>query len=944
MQSSQSLSYFKTIRFRLSLLIGTIIFISVLCVSGFSSWREFHRQVDAKRVYVEGSAQGFAAAIVEPLLEEDRAGVMHALRGIRNLPGIEFADVKNADGRSFVSIGAGASLKGRDGDPNTMTTMELLKADYLRVSTPLVQSGKEVGSIHLLTDITEFRKNLISDLLFIVQVMVSVMVISILVSQIAIGQLISPIAKLAKLMKDIGETSEFGTKESETQPLVSRQDETGQLAIAFTDMMGKIKDRDTKLADHRASLERTVEERTHDFRVAKEDAEAANAAKSDFLATMSHEIRTPMNGLLVMAEMLSAANLSMRHRRYAEIISRSGKSLLTIINDILDLSKIESGKLDLETAPFEPDAMVEDISTLFWEKARSKNVEITTYVSPNTPMRILGDVTRLNQVITNLVNNALKFTETGGVEIRVDAKLSKDGKVARLRIDVTDTGIGIPADRLDQIFEAFSQADQSTTRKFGGTGLGLAVCKRLMHAMGGDVKVASVEGKGSCFTAMADFPVEAPYSFAKIDDPSALTVMILMEENKKGELVSRLASRALAKSFQDYGVASKVLPASQLDISNVEKQTLLIAASSSIKTLAQSRKSASLPSDLNWVCLSDVGDMQADTLVKEGVVVDILPQPTGRRMIGDLVDRALRGKFRGLDALNANNAAQAHVQFEGVHVLAADDNAVNREVLREALSTLGVTVDFAEDGQEALEMVQGDVQTQRYDLVFMDGSMPVMDGFEATRRIRADEENADRRLPIVGLTAQVQGLGADHWKEVGMDECLHKPFTIERLVSTLSNFVKPPATGGQPGETSAVEKADEVDVSQIGDADIFDASTLDMFEKLSASSGSNLRDKVWRMFVSTAPTSLEMLQSLAADETLDYNEIASAAHAFKSMCLSAGAKRAADYLLVLEKTSKSGSVPNLLDLMNNITETLSLTMDEMQIALDQNDESGDIAV
>lgn len=904
-------------------MIGTIIFVSVLSLSVFSSWREFERQVAAKCNFVEGSAQGFAAAISEPFSRSDRTGVMLALRGVRNVPGIEFAEVKNEAGRSFLSLGAGASLVGRDGDPANMSFFDLLKADYLRVKTPLLKEGAEIGSLHLLTNISTLRQILIEDLKFLTLVMMSVVIVGIWIAQYTIGRLIEPISHLAKVMNEIGQSSDLVVGEAQTSQYKDRHDETGQLANAFSDMMGKIKDRDEKLADHRASLEKTVEKRTKDYRLAKEDAEAANAAKSDFLATMSHEIRTPMNGLLVMAEMLSGANLSTRHRRYAEIISRSGKSLLTIINDILDLSKIESGKLDLESAPFEPDAMVEDIACLFWEKARSQNVEIATYVSPNTPKTILGDVTRLNQVVTNLVNNALKFTEKGGVEIRVDARPSADGRLARMRIDVLDTGIGIPADRLDKIFEAFSQADQSTTRKFGGTGLGLAVCKRLMSAMNGDVKVASVEGKGSCFTAIADFPVVEEYAAPEKSDSGSTKLAILVDDRPDAKASMAMSSRSLARSFQDAGAQISLLKLSKVDWRNVAASSTILSHSSLIKELEASEVQIK---PFNFVCLSDVGDMQADSLLTDGLAVDILPQPTGRQAIVELVTRAKSAQFRGLDALNAKPNTQNEQAFKGVHVLAADDNAVNREVLREALSTLGVTVDFAEDGQEALDMVTKGRDEDMYSLVFMDASMPVMDGFEATRRIRDDEtiSNLRKRIPIIGLTAQVQGVGVNHWQEVGMDDCLHKPFSIERLVSTLSKFVKP--------DVQVKEHANEIEDVQIKVDDttpLFEQSTLDMFAKLSASSGNNLQQKVWSMFASTAPTSLEEIEKLAREKEPQAELISSAAHAYKSMCLSAGAKRAAEYTQLLEGAAKNEDLSELKQCVENIVASSRLTLEAM---------------
>ena len=314
-----------------------------------------------------------------------------------------------------------------------------------------------------------------------------------------ISRLTQPIRELASVMAEVGAKQDF----SRRMPEARRKDEAGVLGEAFNGMIDNIRERDQRIAHHMETLEQTVEDRTRDFRLAKEEAENANAAKSDFLATMSHEIRTPMNGMMVMAEMLASADLSQRHRRYAEIITRSGASLLTIINDILDLSKIEAGKLDLEAVPFSPERMVEDVASLFWEKARSKGLELAVRIAPEVPLQVIGDPTRLNQVVTNLVNNALKFTETGGVTIDLSAEAQGPERAAAHRRS-RDTGVGIEASRIGAIFEAFSQADQSTTRKFGGTGLGLTVCRRLIDAMGGEIVVTSEVGKGSIFTVVVD--------------------------------------------------------------------------------------------------------------------------------------------------------------------------------------------------------------------------------------------------------------------------------------------------------------------------------------------------------------------------------------------------------------------------------------------------------
>ena len=594
-----------------------------------------------------------------------------------------------------------------------------------------------------------------------------------------------------------------------------------------------------------------------------------------------------MNGMLVMAEMLSSADLSARHRRYADIIARSGKSLLTIINDILDLSKIESGKLELETVPLSPDALVADVASLFWEKARDKNLELATYVSPDVPAEILGDGTRLNQVITNLVNNALKFTSEGGVVIRVGARVGETGESARMVLEVEDTGIGIPEDKLDHIFEAFSQADQTTTRRFGGTGLGLAVCKRLATAMGGEISVRSVVGKGSIFRMT--WPASVHAAATNHAHVGGIGVTL--------DLGGGLSARWLARALTDLGCSIK--PQGDLWLTT------------------SARMAGATPSSAPVVLLSDIGDTGADQYLRDGRAVDVLAQPATRRDLAELIVRAQKGDFRGADALSGGMAAVDRPSFAGLKVLAADDNAVNREVLREALATLGAEAVFVENGAEAVEAVRA----TRYDLIFMDGSMPVMDGFEATRQIRALEaESGAARTPIQALTAQVAGTDADAWLAAGADGHITKPFTLDRLVSVLSTV----EGGGQdPAEPALQQKAETRPQNEVA---ILDAETVGTLNGL----GPAVRAKVWGLFRAKAEDGADAALKLVAASAARA-EIASAAHAVKSMALSAGAARFAKACEHLEHAAKDDQVARieLPRIAAQLRPMLDLTLQEM---------------
>lgn len=840
--SRDQVKFYNSIGVRLSAVIATIIFLSVTVLSVVNANQSLDREAEHYRSLIRGAASAYAASVADPVVDRDRVATLSSLRGIRDLPNVIQVDVHLSDGQSFAELGSGAWIVSEPGNETS-----LWRVDHMRVELPIMKSGAEVGRLGMLVSIAPLRQEILRNLYATLFSALIVSLLGILFSHRVVSRVTSPIRDLTSAM------SGFRAGEDNLVPALKRRtDETGILTQSFEDMIERIAERDQRIAHQVETLEDTVEARTHDLRMAKEDAEAANAAKSDFLATMSHEIRTPMNGMMVMAEMLGAADLTPRHRRYAEIIHRSGSSLLTIINDILDLSKIEAGQLDLESIPVSPENLVADIASLFWERARGKGLELATYVAPQVPMEILTDPTRLNQIVSNLVNNALKFTERGGVLIRIDAE-NVSSETSRLIIEVVDTGIGIPEDKIDRIFESFSQADQSTTRRFGGTGLGLSVCQRLVTAMQGDITVRSKPGHGSTFRVEIPAPVEAA---ALKQDAINLRVGLALPEG--------LISVSIEQSLVDAGCQ---VVAENPDVWLTNSDLIC---------------DQSAPS----VLLTDIGDTQSDTLLKSGRAVDVLHTPYRRADLVALLERAQLDAFLGVNAGRTLAATRTLQSFEGVRVLAADDNAVNREVLREALSTLKADAVFVKDGALAVEAMREGC----FDLVFMDGSMPVMDGFEATRRIREMESETERaRTPIYALTAQVAGAGDGAWTEAGADGHILKPFTLEKLAQVLSG----------------VEKAPTVDTreeAKPASAPLLDMETIASLEQLGGGSA-QVRDKVWTMFNDKAVAMLTALH-----EAMDggaSEDVAKHAHAFKSMALSAGLSGIAERLESIEVAAKS---------------------------------------
>ncbi|MFI4933997.1 MAG: ATP-binding protein [Caulobacterales bacterium] len=731
----------RSIRAKLTLLVLASVGLAVTLVTGVLAWRDGQRETALSLDRLSSAAQVVASMSEEAAAAGDRARAYGALRSITMMPDVAYARIERPDGSLLAETGAGVRLT-RDVSATAGGQhgfFNLLSSRTGEVTAPIVYARHTVGRVVLFGRLGEGVARLFSSLLLSLAAGLTAALAGLAVAARLQRRISGPVVALTAAMQEVRESHDYGRTAD-----IAADDEVGDLVDGFNEMLSEIRTRDQALAAHMAGLEKTVAQRTHDLKLAKDAAEAANSAKSDFLATMSHEIRTPMNGVMVMAEMLAAGELPPKQRRFAEVIAKSGSSLLAIINDILDFSKIEAGKMGLEAAPVDPGEVVEDVLALFWERARSKGLDLAAYIDPSTPALIEGDATRLRQVIGNLVNNAIKFTETGAVMVQVTPKDEF------LRISVRDTGVGIPKDKIGGLFEAFTQADQSTTRRFGGTGLGLAICKRLVEAMGGRFYVTSEEGKGSVFA----FDL-APKVLAENAKWPA------WPDRVAGLQITASATRsAVSRYLQTSGVTFEDSP-------STEPPDLLLAEPA---LLAGHPRQAPLV-----ICLGEYGDSAPQALQSAGLVDLVLILPLRRRELAAALSQlALGGPLD--QALAAASRADAAVlpSFHGRRVLVADDSAVNREVAMEALARLDIAATLVPHGRAAVEAVTK--AAEPFDLILMDGSMPELDGYEAAQEIRRFEEAGERpRIPIVALTAHVVGSPAERWRQSGMDGVLAKP-------------------------------------------------------------------------------------------------------------------------------------------------------------------------
>ncbi|HWE04490.1 MAG TPA: response regulator [Tepidisphaeraceae bacterium] len=579
-----------------------------------------------------------------------------------------------------------------------------------------------------------------------------------------------------------------------------RDDEIGQLARSFDSMRQALLERDREVRNFTATLQDQVKERTGALESALATAEEANRAKSLFLANMSHELRTPLNGVIGMVDLLLAADPNAHQRRYCEVAKSSARSLLELINDILDFSKIEAGKLELDATDFDLYEVIEGVVQMLGERAEQKKIELACGVANDVPQRVNGDPTRLRQVILNLLSNALKFTEKG--EVVVHARLQSETEThALVRISVADTGMGIPQNRVNRLFQSFSQVDASTTRKFGGTGLGLAISQRIAQMMGGEIGVESQEGKGSTFWFTAKLTKHARVAAAIREgrlDMRGLRALAVDDNHTNREILhAQLASWAVDADVADSAAMATDMLQAAAEAGRPYRVAILDMHMPDVDgiELAQRIKSNPITRATILISLSSICDhMQPGAMHQLGFSAWLTKPALPSQLYNAIVD--------SLAAQSPDVGVQApayfgkFIQLPGVKALLAEDNEVNRLVASELLMLAGCECAIAVNGREALDAaLKG-----QYDVILMDCQMPEMDGFEATRAIRDAEKRdpAGTHRNIIALTANAIKGDREACLAAGMDAYVTKPIDPGILFQTIRQLTKASAAAAPP--------------------------------------------------------------------------------------------------------------------------------------------------